>query len=210
MILDLNLAFQVCWGIQDLLWWENCSDGAKEPWFLLLMFLCLPPTIWLSLVLPALDISDWSLSFLWSWLCQNSSESSCLCDPVILGSCDPEILGVSELLGVKLTQRPWDPCVTKLLGSWDPWCFRVCGSEASFGCCSTGCRVCAQGKPSTDWKHSDSLVRQGSWVPGSCWSQLLPMLGQMLCLPHFWPYDPGYIRVPGSGASSGCCQLSLF
>jgi hypothetical protein len=39
-------------------------DDAKEPWFLLLMFLCLPPTFWLFVVLPALAMSDWSLSFL--------------------------------------------------------------------------------------------------------------------------------------------------
>ena len=37
---------------------------------------------------------------------------------MILGSCDPEILGV--FLGVKLPLRPRDPCVTKLLGSQDP------------------------------------------------------------------------------------------
>ena len=32
--------------------------------------------------------------------------SSCLCDHIILGSCDPEILDVSELLGVKLPLEP--------------------------------------------------------------------------------------------------------
>jgi hypothetical protein len=84
------------------------------------MFLCLPPTIWLSLVLPVLAMSDWNLSFLWSWLCKNSWESSYLCDPVILESFDPEIPCVSELLGVKLPLGPWDPGVTKVLGSWDP------------------------------------------------------------------------------------------
>ena len=41
---------------------ELGSDDDKLPWFLLLMFLCLPPDIWLSLVLPALSISDCSLS----------------------------------------------------------------------------------------------------------------------------------------------------
>ena len=51
------------------------------------MFLCLPPTIWLSLVLPALDISDWSLSFLRSWCDQG---------PGIL---DPVILAVLEHIG---------------------------------------------------------------------------------------------------------------
>jgi hypothetical protein len=41
---------------------ELGSDAVKKPWFLLLLFLCLPPTIWLSQVLPALAISDCSLS----------------------------------------------------------------------------------------------------------------------------------------------------
>jgi hypothetical protein len=99
------------------------------------MFLHLPPTTWISLVLPTLTISDWSLSFLWSWLCQNSSKSSCLCDLLILESYDPEILGVSQLLGVKLPLGPWDPGVSKLLGSWDPGHVRGPGSGASSGCC---------------------------------------------------------------------------
>jgi hypothetical protein len=45
---------------------ELGSDDAKLPLplFLLLLFLCLPPTIRLSQVLPALDISDCTLSFL--------------------------------------------------------------------------------------------------------------------------------------------------
>jgi hypothetical protein len=40
---------------------ELGSDNAKQPWFLMLMFLCFSLTIWLSLVLPALAVSDWSL-----------------------------------------------------------------------------------------------------------------------------------------------------
>jgi hypothetical protein len=43
---------------------------------------------------------------------------------VILGSCELEILGVSEFLAVKLPLRPWDPGVTKLLLSWDPGVLR--------------------------------------------------------------------------------------
>ena len=91
------------------------------------MFLCLPPAIWLSLVLPVLAMSHWSSSFLWFWLCQNSSESSCFYHPVILGSSDPEILGVSELLEVKLPLWPWDLGVTKFLGSLDPGILGVLG-----------------------------------------------------------------------------------
>jgi hypothetical protein len=43
---------------------EMGSDVAKSKWFLLLMFLSLPLTICLSLVVSALPVSDWSLSFL--------------------------------------------------------------------------------------------------------------------------------------------------
>jgi hypothetical protein len=39
---------------------------------------------------------------------------------VILWFCDPESLGVSVFLAVKLPLRPWDPGVTKLLGLWNP------------------------------------------------------------------------------------------
>jgi hypothetical protein len=48
------MLFRVCWSSQGLMWWEN--------WVLLLMFLCLPLTIWLSLVLTSLVVSVWSLS----------------------------------------------------------------------------------------------------------------------------------------------------
>jgi hypothetical protein len=98
-------------------------------------------------VLPAFTIYDWHLSFLWPWLCQNSSEFGCLCVHVILGSCHPEILDVSELLGVKMPLGPRDPSLTKLLGilwssgpGWDK------GPEigSSSGCYGTGFRDCAQ------------------------------------------------------------------
>jgi hypothetical protein len=49
------------------------------------------------------------------------------------------------------------------------------------------------------------LLRQGSCIPGSSWSQLFLVLGQMLCPPQLWSYDLGCVRAPGSGTSSGCC-----
>lgn len=84
-------------------------------------------------MLLVLAVSDWSVSFLRSWLCQNSSGSSCLCDPVILGFCGPKILRVSELLGVNLSQD-----VAGMDGEPEPWiCSRnwckLEGSSAS-GC----------------------------------------------------------------------------
>ena len=41
---------------------ELGSDGAMLPWFLLVMFLCLPFAIWLSLVLAGVAVSDCGLS----------------------------------------------------------------------------------------------------------------------------------------------------
>jgi hypothetical protein len=93
-------------------------------------------------------MSDWSLSFLWSWLCQNASESSCLWDLVILWSCDPEILGVSKFLGVKLPLGPWGSWCDQgpvILWLYDPGGVRPPEDGAASGCCGTGCRVCTQG-----------------------------------------------------------------
>ena len=47
----------------------------------------------------------------------------------------------------------------------------------------------AQGTGSV-WKEPVPLVGQSSWVPESSWSQLLPVLGQMLCPPLLRSYDP--------------------
>ena len=43
---------------------ELGSGDAKEPWFLLLMFLLLPLATWISLVLVGLAVSDCGLSLL--------------------------------------------------------------------------------------------------------------------------------------------------
>jgi hypothetical protein len=43
---------------------ELGSDDAKKAWFLLVMYLHLPLPIWLSILLPALAVTDWSLSLL--------------------------------------------------------------------------------------------------------------------------------------------------
>ena len=52
-----------------------CYDGAKWHWLLLLMFLWLPLTIWLSQVLTAFAVSEWILSILWA------CEPGCDADP---------------------------------------------------------------------------------------------------------------------------------
>jgi hypothetical protein len=43
---------------------ELGSNGTKQHWLLLLIFLYSPSAIWLSLVLTGLAILDWSLSLL--------------------------------------------------------------------------------------------------------------------------------------------------
>jgi hypothetical protein len=133
------------------------------------MFLSLPPAIWLSQVLAALNISDWSLSFLKSWLIQDSSESSFLCDPLIVGSCEPEILGVSALLAGKLPLRPRDPGVTKFFLSWDLGILRSWECFSSWKWCLLlgpwGYLVCSKPRcTSTDQKEPELLVRQDSCV----------------------------------------------
>ena len=45
---------------------ELGSDVAMRPWFLLVVLLCLPFAIWLSLVLVGIVVSGWSLFLLWA------------------------------------------------------------------------------------------------------------------------------------------------
>jgi len=64
VILNPNLAFCV-FGYPGLaVVGELGSDDAKWPWLLLLKFLYLPLTIWLSLVLAGLAVSDSGLPLL--------------------------------------------------------------------------------------------------------------------------------------------------
>jgi hypothetical protein len=48
-----------------------------------------------------------------------------------VGSCEPDILGVSQFLAVKLPLRPWNHGVSKLLLTWYSGCVPVLGSQAS-------------------------------------------------------------------------------
>jgi hypothetical protein len=94
----------------------------------LFMFLNMPLPIGLCVMLPAPAVSDCSLSLLWSWLYQNSLESTCLCVSVNLGSCDGEILGMSEHLGFKISLG-----VTKFLRSCDPGMLEHLGIKLPLG-----------------------------------------------------------------------------
>ena len=147
-------------------------------------------------MLAALNISDWNLSFLYSQLSQNSSESSFLWDPGILGSWDPEILGVSEFLAVKLPLRSWDPVVTKLLGSWGPKILSVLEHLEVVPPLGAVFWIQNQGRPALTGRKA--LVRWGSCVPAPagprhswwCWNRccvpltsdpkILGMLGHLL------------------------------
>jgi hypothetical protein len=159
------------------------SDYAKQPWFLLLVFLWLPLTIWLSLVLCSLPISDWM-------------------EPV-----PPLILVVSFLLSVQLYLWFWD---SGILWSWYPGCVRAPGSigvcgilkswsdhfpeilcqsfwESSFLCVLLGW-VCSQSLPWVYSRHRWKLeltcasVQVGVCFPDSCGgSQLHWVFGKILC-----------------------------
>ena len=64
-IFGQTIAFQGLLGYPGLaVVGELSYDGINWHWFLLLMFLWLPLTIWLSQVLTALDVSEWILSIL--------------------------------------------------------------------------------------------------------------------------------------------------
>jgi hypothetical protein len=164
------------------------------------MWMDIPLTILLSLVLPALDVSDWSLSFLWSWLCQNSSEASRLYDPVILGSCDPEILGVSELLEVELPLGSWDPGVTKLQRSCDPMILGMLEHlrvKLPLGIVGLGAelmrKVC-----SGNWLRLEGSC--ATWQTGSC-NLDPPGPSYSLCWGRccsLLTHDPGLFRAPAS------------
>ena len=66
------------------------SDIGNCKWFLLLMFLCLSFTIWLSQVITGLDVSDWIRSLLWAQL-GRTWEETCLCvwEEVWIAVCTP-------------------------------------------------------------------------------------------------------------------------
>jgi hypothetical protein len=74
----------------------------------------------------------------------------------LLRSSNPVILGLLEYLGVELL-----PGVVGLAVGFVP-------------------KVCSGHQP----RLEEPLVGWSSWVPGSYWSQLLQVLGQMLCPPH--------------------------
>ena len=65
MILNLSLAFQVCWGYPGLAQVGVLgSDDGDWSWFLLIRFLHLPFPIWYSLELVVIVVSGLSLFFL--------------------------------------------------------------------------------------------------------------------------------------------------
>ena len=130
MILDLNLAFLVCWVIQDLLWWENwvLMTPSNLGFCYLCSYACHPPSgylpsIYLTGACPPCDpgcvstpqnsavsviLWFWDPVILRSWVCQSSWETSCLWDLEILvwpSTWGPGILG------------SWNPGI---LESWNP------------------------------------------------------------------------------------------
>jgi hypothetical protein len=63
----------------------------------------------------------------------------------------------------------------------------------------------------SDQKEPVPLVPQSSWVPGSCWSQFLPVLGQMLCPPYLLIYMIlGMLECLGMDLPLGFSLVYLF
>jgi hypothetical protein len=177
---------------------------------------CYPQYIWLEPVLPIIPVDSGLL------------KSSFLCDPLIVGSCEPEILGVSEFLAVKLPLRLWYPGVTKLLLSWDP------GIQRSWACFSAwkwcflwgpcGCLVCLKPKcTSTGQKEPELLVRQVSHVLAPAVTSPTWLVWNRCCVPLTsdskimrvlwgpWDFPPSSSpRWPEAGALSTLLIRSKF
>lgn len=144
----------------------------------------------LRLVITALAVSGWSLSLLWACFYQNSWESSCLCDPMILRSW--------------VWQNSWKASFLWVLHQW-------VGSQSSGSALHTGaswkkpvplarwgsqlCRVLGQ----MLWPQLWSWVCQSSSDPGYVRFPGSRDSSVILC-PRVC------VTVPGSRASSGCCR----
>jgi hypothetical protein len=120
-------------------------------------------------------MSDWSLSFLWSWLCKNSpspavSVTLWFWDP---GSWDPRCVWTPGSQAAFGTLRSWCDQASRVLWSSDPGCGRAPGSGAASGYWA-GCGACAQG-----------LLRQARRNPCHL-SGRVPM-----CLVPLVPVTPG-------------------
>jgi hypothetical protein len=172
------------------------------------MFLRLPSTLCSYLVLPALAMSDWILSFLWSWLSQNSSKSSCLCDPLILGSWGPGCVWNPKSQAAFGILSSWCDQVPGILQYSDPEHVRAPGSGAASWCFGACCGVLVRAPAQTHWKESLPLVWQSPACLGPAGLSYSRCWGPMLYPPHLWPSDPGHIGGPGSGTASGCCGLA--
>ena len=121
-----------------------------------------------------------------------------------LGSCEPEILGVSGFLAVKLPLGPWDPGVNKPLVSWYPEIVRSWACYNSWKWCllrDCGAVLCV-------WnQHIPTQIRRiiSHW-PGRAPMSLLLLslachafLEQIFCSTHWWSSDPAVL---------GCLQCA--
>ena len=88
MILNPDLAFMVCWTSKTSVVGELGSLGAMFSWFLLVMFLCLPFAIWLSIVLAGVAVSDGGLSVMQASVSVLLGDKSSLCTQECRYSCE--------------------------------------------------------------------------------------------------------------------------
>jgi hypothetical protein len=160
------------------------------------MFLCLPPPSDYLYYLPSLYLTGACPSCDPGWVRtpQRSAVSVILWfwDPVILRSCVCQSSWQSSCF--------WDPEILMWPSSWNPGVLRSCGPDCvrapwcrvSSGCCGTGYGVCTQGllreliqtgKNPCHW----SFFRFGKFS-SIILLNIFPVLGQMVCPPHFWSY----------------------
>ena len=179
--MNLNLSFPICWAIQDLLLWPNCVLIMPTS----LGFYCLYSCAYLS---PS--------HFLWYYFpLQSLTGASPSCNPGcdrthqspavsgIQGSWDPDMLGMSKLVEVKLPLGSSNPGITNLLRS----CVRAPGSEDFSWCCKI-------------WWGAKSLV--------FLWTQMQAARNPCLCLGGDFVSLVYVGGVRYTGCWARCCALS--
>jgi hypothetical protein len=137
------------------------------------MFLCLPPAIWISLVLPALAVYP-----SYNPGCVRTPHS-----PVVLWFCDSEVLWswdsgcvrVPRSQAASRTLRSWRDQAPRILGSWDPGILVVLewlGFEPPLGAMGLGVEF----TPKVNWSRLEGTQATGQVEFLCLWVLLVPVI----------------------------------